>query len=91
MKSLNEVIFIDNLPTLDLHGFDRQTACVAINDFIKDNFKMKNEFLVIIHGIGSGVIKNTTIETLRKNKYVKEYKLHYFNDGCTILMLDLTK
>ena len=40
--SLNEIIFIDNLPTLDLHGFDLETARVAINDFIIDNLKMKN-------------------------------------------------
>ena len=31
---------IDNLPKLDLHGYDRQTAIVAINDFINDNIKL---------------------------------------------------
>ena len=40
--TLNEVIFIDNFPTIDLHGYDRDTARVATNDFINDNMKMKN-------------------------------------------------
>ena len=38
--TINEVIFIDSLPKLDLHGYDRDSARVAINDFIKDNQKM---------------------------------------------------
>ena len=52
MSKLNSVIFIDNLPRLDLHGFDRDTARLYINDFIKENQKLKNEFALIIHGIG---------------------------------------
>ena len=87
---LDEVIFIDNLPKLDLHGFDRETARVAINDFVKDNIKMKNQFVVIVHGVGSGIIKNTTLETLKKNRNVKEYKIYNFNIGCTLVQLELT-
>lgn len=89
--NLNDIIFIDNLPTLDLHGFDRQTAKVAIDDFINDNIKMKNNFIVIIHGIGSGVLKETTQKTLAINKKVVEYKIYPFNVGCTVAKVDLTK
>lgn len=88
---LNDIIFIDNLPTLDLHGFDRETARVLINDFISDNIKMKNQFVVIIHGIGGGILKQTTKEVLNKNKNVLEYKIYPFNVGCTIANIDLTK
>ena len=89
--NLNEIIFIDNLPTLDLHGFDRETARVAINDFIIDNLKMKNNFIVIIHGIGSGILKDTTQKVLEHNKNVLEYKIYPFNVGCTIAYINLTK
>ena len=54
---INDVIFIDSLPTLDLHGFDRDSARVAINDFVLDNKKMGNEVIAIIHGIGKGDYK----------------------------------
>ena len=84
---LNEVIFIDNLPTLDLHGYDRETATVAIADFIRDNIKLKNDVVVIVHGVGSGVIRRTTHDVLRKNKNVLEFKVHYFNEGATIVRI----
>jgi len=91
MKDLDSIIFIDSLPKLDLHGFDRDTARVMVNDFIKDNLIMKNEFVTIVHGIGSGIIKTTVQETLRRNKYIKYFKIYPFNVGCTIVQINLTK
>lgn len=82
--TLDSVIYVDSLPKLDLHGFDRDTARVAINDFINDNLCMKNEIINIVHGHGSGVLKETTHKTLKSNKNVIEYKSFYNNDGCTI-------
>ena len=79
MMNLEDVIFTDNLPTIDLHGFDRDYARVKINEFINDNRKMKNSIIVIVHGIGSGILKNETISTLKKNKYVIDYRLFYNN------------
>lgn len=88
---INDVIFPDSFPKLDLHGYDRETARVAINDFIVDNIKMKNEIITIVHGIGSGVIRNTTIELLSKNKNVVDFKSDYSNRGCTIVKLKIEK
>ena len=87
--NLSDFMFIDRYPKLDLHGFDRDSARVAINDFILDNIKMKNEIIVIVHGIGLGVIRNTTNEVLAKNKNVLEYKSHYQNRGCTLVHLKI--
>ena len=86
---LKDVIFIDSFPKLDLHGFDRETAIVSTNDFINDNKKMKNEIFVIIHGIGSGIIRKTVNETLRKNKNVIDYKTFYNNNGSTIVKIKI--
>ena len=79
--------FLSNLPSIDLHGIDRDYARILINDFIYDNYKLKNEKIVIIHGIGTGIIRKTTHEVLKRNKYVQEYKTDYFNDGMTIVTL----
>ena len=38
MLHLNDLIFIDNLPSIDLHGENSDTARVMINDFINDNY-----------------------------------------------------
>lgn len=89
MDRLDQIIFINNLLTIDLHGFDSETARVAINDFINDNYKMQNNFIVIIHGIGKGIIKKITFETLKKNRKILEFKSYYYNNGCTIAKIDL--
>ncbi len=83
--SLDEIIFIDSLSSLDLHGFDSDYARIKINEFINDNRKMGNYNVVIVHGIGSGTIKKVTHDTLRKNKYVEDFKIFIGNVGCTIV------
>jgi len=87
--TLSDIIFIDSLPTIDLHGFDRETARVATNDFINDNVKLKNPFLVIIHGGGQGILKTTVHNALKSNNKVLEYKLYNFNSGCTIVHIKI--
>ena len=91
MMNLEDVIFTDNLPTIDLHVFDRDYARVKINEFINDNRKMKNSIIVIVHGIGSGILKNETISTLKKNKYVIDYRLFYNNVGMTLVKINIDK
>ena len=86
---LREVIFVNNLPSIDLHGYDRDSARVKVLEFINDNIKMKNEIICIVHGIGSGIVKNEIHNTLKRNKNVLEYKLFYNNIGCTIVKLKI--
>ena len=85
MKVYN--IFLDNLPKIDLHGYDRESARVAVNDFIDESIIMKYKKIIIIHGIGSGIVKNTVQETLSKRKEVSKYYIAYDNIGCTIVEL----
>lgn len=82
-------VFTKYLPFLDLHGYDRYTAQVAINDFINDQRKLRKDTLLIIHGRGTGIIKRTTHEVLKKNKYVLEYQLDFSNDGQTIVKISI--
>lgn len=87
MTKLNEVIFVDSYPKIDLHGYDRATARVAINDFIRDNYKLGNEVIVIIHGIGSGILREEVHLVLKRHPLVLDYKTYYFNNGCTIVQI----
>lgn len=89
--NLSDIIFIDNLPSIDLHGFDTMYAAIKINEFIKDNMFMKNDIIVIIHGRGTGKIKEITHKTLKNNRNVLDYKLFYNNVGITIVKLKLKK
>ena len=81
------ITLYNNLPTLDLHGIDRDYARILINDFIEDNYKTGNNTVLIVHGIGTGIIKKTTQLTLKRNKYVENYKIDNFNDGQTIVYI----
>ena len=86
---LKEVIFTDNLPCIDLHGFDKDTARIKVLEFINDNIILKNEIVCIVHGIGNGILKNEVHNILKRNKNVLEYKLFYNNVGCTIVKIKL--
>lgn len=89
--TLNEVIFIDRFPKIDLHGFDRESARVAVNDFIIENIKLKKEIIVIIHGIGNHIVKQSVHDTLKRNRNVIDYKLYNYNIGCTIAHISIDK
>ena len=49
MQDLNSVIFVDSYPKLDLHGYDRETARVAIEDFITDDTFFAEKVNVLNH------------------------------------------
>lgn len=80
-------IFIKNYPHIDLHGYDRESARVATNDFILENLILGNRKVVIIHGIGSGIVKQSVHKALSLNKNVLDYKTDNFNPGITIINL----
>lgn len=85
--NLSDIIFIESFPSLDLHGCDRDYARLKINEFVDDNVVIGNEFLVVVHGIGTGVLMGVTSDTLKKNKKVIEYQLFRGNAGCTIVKI----
>lgn len=85
---IDNYVLYKNLPSLDLHGENRESALVLVNEFIKDNIKLKNRLIKITHGKGTYILKNTIHESLKKNKLVKAYKTDIYNDGVTIVELD---
>lgn len=83
-------IFLNRYPHVDLHGLDRDSARMVTNDFIDENIFLKNEMIVIIHGIGSGIVKREVHDVLRINKNVLDFKTDNFNSGCTIVKLKIS-
>ena len=82
-------IFLDNLPKIDLHGFDKESARVITNDFINEAIYLGYKEIIIIHGIGTGIVKKSVHETLSRNNHVESYKLDNFNNGCTRVILKI--
>jgi DNA mismatch repair protein MutS2 len=78
------------LPTLDLHGEIASRAILLVNDFLLEQYMLGNTKVVIIHGIGSGILRKTVHEVLSTNKLVLNYKLDMYNIGMTIVELHKT-
>ena len=82
-------MILSSYPKLDLHGMDREYATFKVKEFIDDCYKLKYEKIVIIHGIGTGVLKDAVRSYLQKDKRVLEYKLDFMNPGCTIVSVSV--
>lgn len=80
-------MILSSYPKIDLHGMDQEYALFKVNDFINDSLKLKYPKIVIIHGIGEGILRNATINYLKKDKRVLAYELDIMNPGCTIVTL----
>lgn len=80
-------MFTNRSPILNLHGETRDTIVFPVNDFINDNVKLKNEYIGIIHGRSSNILKNRVHEILKQNKYVDSFRVDIFNPGITIVKL----
>ena len=80
-------MFSSSSPTLNLHGETRETITFLVNDFIHDHIIMRNEYVGIIHGRSSDILKNKVHEILKQNKNVDSFKVDIFNPGLTIIKL----
>ncbi len=82
-------MFTSSTPSIDLHGETRDSARVLVMEFLNDNIKLGNEYLIIVHGIGSGILKNEVHKVLKNNKKVISYKLDNFNSGATLVQVHI--
>ncbi|MBQ2203944.1 MAG: endonuclease MutS2 [Oscillospiraceae bacterium] len=68
-------------PELDLRGMDALEAGAVLTIFL-DNAYMANLTQVrIIHGKGTGVLRKTVHDELKKNKHVKKFRLGVYGEG----------
>lgn len=73
--------------TLDLHGYTKEVVASLIDVFINDAKTLKEEEIVIVHGIGGGIIKQEVSNVLKKRKDIASFKLAINNLGATIVTL----
>ena len=85
LKSYNP--FLSILPTIDVHGFNRDMLKCNLDEFINVNINLRNKKIVIVHGKGNGILKEEIHFLLKKDRRVKNYYLDGFNIGQTIIEL----
>ena len=78
-------------PKIDLHGEYAVTAYTIVHNFITDHIKLMDPYVVIIHGKGTGKLKDEVHHILSQDKRVLEYHLDPYNLGQTLVHLDLSK
>ena len=80
--------FLKILPTLDVHGWTRDTVIVPISEFIDDNIKLGKDKILIVHGVGLGVLRKTINTHFKRDKRVKRLYGYGSNLGITIIELN---
>lgn len=80
---------MNNYPRIDLHGEYVENAKILVDEFINDNILLKNDTIIIIHGIGQDILRKNIHEYLKKDKRVILYKRNFFNMGETIVKLKI--
>ena len=68
-------------PELDLRGMDSLEAAAVLTIFLDNAFMANLQQVRIIHGKGTGVLRKTVHEELRKNKHVKSFRLGVYGEG----------
>lgn len=84
-------MFNSSSPVLNVHGETTLTVGFFLEDFIRDNVKLGNEYIGVIHGKSSNILKNKIHELLKRNKYVVCFHLDMWNTGMTIIKLKIDK
>lgn len=79
--------FLNILPSIDVHGYTRDTVYIPVSIFIDDNIKLNNKKIAIIHGKGLGVLKEEIKNHFSKDKRVLKVYLSNENIGVTIIEL----
>lgn len=68
-------------PEIDLRGMDAIEAEAILSNFLDTAFMANLERIRIIHGKGTGVLRKTVHELLKRNKHVKKYRLGVYGEG----------
>ena len=88
---IDDYLLYKNIPSLDLHGENKESALYFLRDFINDNVMLKNKLVKVVHGKGKYILKRAIHDDLRRNKMVKDFKTDIYNDGVTIVLLNIKK
>ncbi len=67
--------------SLNLIGYHIYEGIEALKDYLSEAYSKKLSNVKIIHGFGSGKLREAIHEELRKNKYVKEFSLGNETNG----------
>lgn len=66
---------------VDLRGMDSVEAVCVLDLYIDEAMRSNLQSVRIIHGKGTGTLRNAVHQSLRKNKFVKKFRLGVYGEG----------
>jgi DNA mismatch repair protein MutS2 len=66
---------------IDLRGMDSIEAITVLDRYIDEAMRGNLSQVRIIHGKGTGALRNAVQQSLKKNKFVKKYRLGVYGEG----------
>ena len=68
-------------PEIDLRGMESLEAVLAAERYIDSAVMAKQKTVTIIHGKGTGALREAVQQMLKRNKLVKSYRLGRYGEG----------
>ena len=66
---------------VDLRGMDAVEAICTLSLYLDNAMRSNMKMVRIIHGKGMGVLRNAVHQELKKNKFIKSYRLGIYGEG----------
>lgn len=66
---------------IDLRGMDAVEAICVLDRYLDEAMRSNLNSVRIIHGKGTGVLRSAVQQSLRKNKFVKKFRLGLYGEG----------
>lgn len=66
---------------IDLRGMDSIEAICVLDRFLDDAMRNNLSSVRIIHGKGTGALRSAVQEDLRRNKFIKKFRLGVYGEG----------
>ena len=66
---------------IDLRGMDSVDAVIVLERYLDEAMRSNVPSVRIIHGKGTGVLRAAVQQSLRKNKFVKKFRLGAYGEG----------
>ena len=70
------------MPTeVDLRGMDAVEAVIVLERYLDEAMRSNLSQVRIIHGKGTGVLRAAVQQSLKKNKFIKKFRLGQYGEG----------
>lgn len=66
---------------VDLRGLDSEEACYKTDKYLDDAYRANLGEVTIVHGKGTGVLRNAITAMLKRHPHVKSFRLGVYGEG----------